>query len=412
MKVDKSRFYKLENFRLNCILKRPIFINKELFYFVMEFEKRFELIKRNTEEILGEDELKENLKNNEKIKHYIGFEISGKIHLGTGLMCMSKVKDFLDAGIDCSIFLADWHTWINDKLGGDLEAIKKVAVGYFKEGMKASLKCVGGDPAKLKFVLGSELYHNNDLYWLDVLEISKHTSLSRMMRSITIAGRKEGGSVDFAKLIYPPMQVADIFIQNINMPHAGIDQRKAQVIARDVAMKLSFNPLKNSKGKKIKPMAVHHSLILGLGKPPIWPIKKEEFKDMLSELKMSKSKPDSCIFIHDSEEEIKRKVNKAFCMEKEIEYNPLLDWAKKLIFPIQKELEIRRPEKFGGDIKYGNYIDLEKDFEKGNVHPIDLKNSISESLIRILKPARDHFSKGDAKKMLEELEEMINLISK
>ena len=46
-----------------------------------------------------------------------------------------KVKDFVEAGIECSIFLADWHTWINDKLGGDRETIKRVAVGYFKEGL-------------------------------------------------------------------------------------------------------------------------------------------------------------------------------------------------------------------------------------------------------------------------------------
>jgi len=370
-------------------------------------EKRFGLIKRNTEEILGESELFEMLKSGEKINHYIGFEISGKIHLGTGLMCMLKVKDFMDAGINCSVFLADWHSWINDKLGGNLDAIKKVAVGYFKEGMKASLKCAGGDPNKLKFVLGSDLYHNNDLYWLNVIDISKNTSLSRMMRSITIMGRKEGGSVDFAKLIYPPMQVADIFIQGLSMPHAGIDQRKAQVIARDVAMKLSFSPILNSDGDQIKPTAVHHGLIMGLGKPPKWPISKEELKDLLSELKMSKSKPDSCIFIHDSEKEIKRKIKKAFCMEKEINYNPILDWVKNLVFPIQGKFEIKRDNKFGGDVNYDSYGKLEKDFAKGDLHPMDLKNAVVESLIRILKPARDHFSKGKPKEYLEKLEKMI-----
>src|SRR3972149_9420973 len=98
----------------------------------MKPEEKFNLIKKNTEEILGEEELKEVLKKNEPLKHYIGFEISGKIHLGTGLMCMSKVKDFIDAGVNCSIFLADWHTWINDKLEGNLDTIKKIAVGYFK----------------------------------------------------------------------------------------------------------------------------------------------------------------------------------------------------------------------------------------------------------------------------------------
>ena len=374
----------------------------------MDVQERFELIKNNTEEIMKEEDLKLLLDGGTKIRHYIGFEISGKIHLGTGLMCMSKVKDLMDAGIDCSIFLADWHSWINDKLGGDREVIKRVAGGYFKEGLKASLKCFGGDPEKLKFILGSDLYHNNDDYWATMVDVSKNTSLARMQRSITIMGRKEGGSVDFAKLIYPPMQVADIFIQGINLPHAGIDQRKAQVIARDVALKIKTKPLLDKEGNQMKPVAVHHHLILGLGKPPVWPVPKEQLQELWSALKMSKSKPDTCIFIHDSPEEIKRKIKQAFCLEGETEFNPILDWVKYLIFrDTDSKLEIKRPEKFGGDIIYTSYKELEKDFSEKKLHPMDLKNSVSEKLIQILEPARKHFEQPKVKKMLEELEQLI-----
>jgi tyrosyl-tRNA synthetase len=374
----------------------------------MDTQKRFELIKRNTEEVMTEEDLKALLESGIKIKHYIGFEISGKIHLGTGLMCMSKVKDFMDAGIDCSIFLADWHSWINDKLGGDRETIKRVAVEYFKEGMEASLKCLGGDPKKLKFVLGSDLYHNNDSYWVTVVDISKNITLARMMRSITIMGRKEGEAVDFAKLIYPPMQVADIFAQGINLPHAGEDQRKAQVIAREVALKLKENALLDKDGKKMKPIAVHHHLLLGLGKPPVWPVPKEELQDLWSTLKMSKSKPDNCVFIHDSPEEIKRKINQAFCFEGEIVFNPILDWTKYLIFRDEKcKLEIKRPEKFGGNKTYTSYSALEKDFEDKKLHPMDLKTAVAEALIELLEPARKHFEKPKVKKMLEELDSIL-----
>lgn len=374
----------------------------------MDVQKRFELIKNNTEEIMKEEDLKLLLDSGIKIKHYIGFEISGKIHLGTGLMCMSKVKDFMDAGIDCSILLADWHSWINDKLGGDREVIKRVAGGYFKEGLKASLKCFGGDPEKLKFILGSDLYHNNDDYWATMVEVSKNTSLARMQRSITIMGRKEGGAVDFAKLIYPAMQVADIFIQGINLPHAGIDQRKAQVIARDVALKIKTKPLLNKEGKQMKPVAVHHHLILGLGKPPVWPVPKEQLQELWSALKMSKSKPDTCIFIHDSPDEIRRKIKQAFCPEGETEFNPILDWTKHLIFrDADSKMEIKRLEKFGGDVIYTSYKELEKDFAEKKLHPMDLKNSVAEKLIQILEPARKHFEQPKAKKMLEELEQLI-----
>src|SRR3989338_11701149 len=112
----------------------------------LSVEERMALIKRNTEEIMTEEDLVLMLKNGEKLKHYIGFEISGKPHLGHGLVCMSKVKDFVDAGADCSIFLADWHSWINDKLGGDMKVIQGVGANYFKEALIAAYKCVGGDP--------------------------------------------------------------------------------------------------------------------------------------------------------------------------------------------------------------------------------------------------------------------------
>jgi tyrosyl-tRNA synthetase len=236
-----------------------------------------------------------------------------------------------------------------------------------------------------------------------MIDVSKNITLSRIQRSITIMGRKEEGSIDFAMLIYPSMQVADIFSQKVNLAHAGMDQRKAHVIARDVALKLKISPLLNKKGNKMKPLAVHHHLILGLGKPPVWPVKKENLREVWAALKMSKSKPDTCIFIHDSPEEIKRKIKKAFCPEKEIEFNPLIDWVEKLIFPIIKKLEVKRPKKFGGNLRYTSLEKLKKDFKLGVLHPADLKSAVADSLIILLKPARDHFSNGKPKKMLEEL---------
>jgi len=375
----------------------------------LSVDEKMSLIKRNTEEILGEVELREMLVNNEKLKHYIGFEISNKPHIGHGLVCMSKVKDLQDAGADVSIFLADWHSWINNKLGGNMEVIQKIGVPYFRECMKAAFKCVGGDEKKLKFVLGSELYHNNDTYWATVIDISKHTTLARMLRSITIAGRTEGESVNFALLMYPPMQVADIFVQELNVVHAGMDQRKAQVVGRDVAEQLTFKPLLNKDGKKIKPIAIHGHLILGLQKPTVWPVPKENLQDFRASMKMSKSIPTSAVYMDDSPEEIKNKINKAFCLEGEIEYNPILDWCKYIIFSIGKnpKLDIKRPEKFGGNVSYDSYEKLEKDFAEKKLHPMDLKTAVAEKLIEILKPATEHLNRPEIRKLKEQMDKLI-----
>ena len=374
----------------------------------MNIEQKMNLIKRNTEEILTEEDLKTLLESNVPLKHYIGFEISGRPHLGHGLVCMSKVKDLIDAGVDCSIFLADWHSWINDKLGGDMKIIQTVGVTYFKEALIAAYKCVGGNPKDLKFVLGSDLYHHNDTYWETMIDVSKNTTMGRITRSITIMGRKEGEGVDFAKMIYPPMQVADIFIQGINLPHAGLDQRKAQVIAREVALKLKKTYLKDRKGNKIKPVAIHGHLILGLQKPPIWPVPEDKLQDLWSQMKMSKSIPNSAIYMTDSEEEIRKKIKIAFCPEGDIRYNPLLDWAKYLVFINEKTfLKVNRDEKFGGNKTFNSYEELEKDFLEKKLHPLDLKSAMADKLVEILKPAMEHFSNPKLKKAKEEMEKLI-----
>lgn len=360
----------------------------------MDIEKKVELITRKpTEEVLTVDNLRDLLEVGMSLQHYIGFEISGYIHLGTGLMAGAKIADFQKAGIKTRVYLADWHSWINDKLGGDLEVIQKVALGYFKEGMKQSIKVMGGDPDKVEFVLASEILERGD-YWRTIIDISKNVTLARMMRSITIMGRQMGEAIDFAKLIYPAMQVADIFYQGVNIAHAGMDQRKAHVIAREVAEKLKYHPLVWD-GKKVKPIAVHHHLLLGLQEPPKWPIGgEEEFKEIKAQMKMSKSKPYSAVFIHDTPEEIRQKLRKAFCPAKEINYNPVLDWAEHIIFREEPaEFTIHRPAKFGGDVTYTTFEELKRDFAEGKLHPLDLKNAVAEYLIELLKPIREYFEK-------------------
>lgn len=355
---------------------------------VKSLERKIDLISRNLEEILTLEDLKILLKNKEPLRHYIGFEISGRIHLGSGLISMMKIADFQQAGVETNVFLADWHSWINEKLGEDFEKIQKVAKEYYIPAFKLSIEAVGGKSEKLNFILGSELYKDFH-YWLGMIDVAKNTTLARIQRSIDILGRKEGEKVDFAKLIYPVMQVADIFALKINLAHSGTDQRKAHVIARDTAFQLKFNPLLNKKKHKIKPVALHHHLILGLQKPPIYPIPKDKLKELKTEMKMSKSKPYSAIFIDDSTEEIENKIKKAFCPPKETEYNPILDWIEWLVFPLKGKIKVLRPAKFGGPKIYRTIDELKKDYQQEKIHPLDLKETLTEFLIDFLKPLRE-----------------------
>jgi tyrosyl-tRNA synthetase len=342
----------------------------------MNIEERIKLISRNCEEIITTEDLKKLLESGKEIQHYIGFEISGLVHLGTGLVSMGKIADFVKAGIKCRIFLADFHSYLNNKLDGNWDEIRWATENYFKEALIASLKCFDVDINQIEFVMGRDYYREHPEQWENLMKVAKHITLSRNLRSISIMGKEQGNDVDMATLIYPPLQVADIFTMGIDLAHAGTDQRKAHVVARDVAKKLDWK----------SPIAIHHNLIAGLGGP-------DKGQKDNETLKMSKSKPDSAIFVHDTEEIIKEKIKKAYCPEGIVEFNPIINWVKTLIFWGEDEgdFEIKRDEKFGGNIKYNDFKNFLIDYTEKKIHPMDLKNAMAEWLIKKLEPARVHF---------------------
>jgi len=353
----------------------------------MDLETRINLIKRSpTEEIITEQELRQLLETNEHPQHYQGFEISGMLHLGNFILSGFKVNDFIKAGIKCQIYLADWHSFINSKMGGDWNRIL-TAAKYYEESFK--FFCPG-----VKIVLGSELYHNNDEYWKNVIRFSKHMTMARTLRCMTIMGRSEKDKLDLAQFYYPPMQAVDVKEIGADMPHGGMDQRKAHVLAREVFPKMGWK----------KPVAVHHHLLMGIAEPV-----KLESKDKLEQViasKMSKSKPWTAIFIHDTEEQIREKLQKAWCPPKQTSMNPMLEIVKHVIFHEMKEFIIERPEKYGGKITFGNYSEVEKEYAEENIHPQDLKNSVAVAISKIIEPVRKHFEKPSNAKLLEVFKEV------
>lgn len=330
----------------------------------MDVTTKVDLVSRPpTEEIVTKEELTNLFETNSKPKHYIGLEISGFLHLGSLISTGFKINDFIKAGVQCNVFLADWHTLINDKLGGNWETISKVSK-YYENAFK--LVCPG-----VGIIHGTELYDSVRDYWKDLVQFTKNMSLARTMRTLTIMGRSESEEkIDLAKLLYPPMQAVDIHSMGIDIAHAGMDQRKIHMLVREIFPKMKWKV----------PVAVHHSLLPGLLEPAP--------NDDLGS-KMSKSKPGSGIFIHDTDEEIKNKIKKAWCDVAKIPNNPILQIAKNVVFHEFDEISVERPEKFGGNITYADYLQLESDFASGNLHPSDLKQTVANYLVKIIAPIRD-----------------------
>jgi len=190
----------------------------------MDVTEKVDLVSRPpTEEVVTHDELLELFKTNSKPKHYIGIEISGFLHLGSLISTGFKINDFVKAGVDCTVFFSEWHTLLNEKMGGSFETIRKVSK-YYEDAYR--LVC-----PEANIVLGTNLYDSKKKYWSELVLIAKHMSLARTMRTLTIMGRSENDEkIDLAKLLYPAMQAADIHSLDLDIVHAGMDQRKIHML--------------------------------------------------------------------------------------------------------------------------------------------------------------------------------------
>merc|ERR1719215_976828 len=104
-------------------------------------------------------------------------------------------------------------------------------------------------------------------------------------------GRKEG-SLSAAQIMYPIMQSTDIFFLKADICQLGVDQRKVNMLARDYC---------SDAGIKNKPVVLSHHMLYGLA---------------AGQAKMSKSNPDSAVFMEDTPADVERKIRMAYCPAK------------------------------------------------------------------------------------------------
>ncbi|MBC2697492.1 MAG: tyrosine--tRNA ligase [ANME-2 cluster archaeon] len=312
---------------------------------------RLALIKRNTEEIVTQEELERLLETKESPTAYVGYEPSGKIHMGH-VLTVNKLIDLQNAGFKVTVLLADVHAYLNEK--GTMEEVKKVA-DFNKECFIA----LGLEEGKTNFVYGSDYQLEPD-YMLSVLKLARDTTLNRAKRSMDEVSRSTDNP-RVSQMVYPLMQAVDIAMLGVDVAVGGIDQRKIHMLAREGLPGLGYKA----------PICIHTPILLGLdGK------------------KMSSSS-NNFISMDDTEKAVKKKVNKAFCPEGDIVDNSVLALFKYHIMPRFEEITIHRPEKYGGDLHYPGYEELEAEFASKELHPMDLKAGAADYMNRILEPVRE-----------------------
>ena len=353
----------------------------------MDIEKKLKIIREVGEEIISEDELKQLFKEKKSPVAYDGFEPSGKIHIAQGLLRAININKLTSTGIKFKMWVADWFGMLNNKMDGDLKKIRAVGE-YFIEVWRAC----GMDLDNVEFIWTSEYINKHPEYWETVLKLSMNATVQRVMRCGQIMGREGSSSNPASYILYPLMQAADIHHLGADIAQLGMDQRKVNMLARDIFPKLGLKP----------PVAIHHHMLMGLTEP-----KSEGLTgaDAAIAKKMSKSNPTSAIFMTDTKEEVEKKFKKAYCPEGKAEDNPVLEYCKFIVFEKINKFEIERSEKFGGNVSYDSYEKLEKAFVEKKVHPLDLKTATAKYINEFLNPIREHFKKNkNAKKLLKQVE--------
>jgi len=352
----------------------------------MDLSRKVDLVRSVGEECQTEPELRRLIEKKPGFVLYDGFEPSGRMHIAQGIYKTINVNKCTQAGGTFIFWVADWFALMNDKMGGDIEKIKTVGK-YLIEVWKAS----GMDMSRVRFLWSSdEISKNAEEYWGHALDIARRTTLARVKKCCQIMGRNED-SLTAAQILYPIMQCADIFFLKADICQLGVDQRKVNMLARDYC---------ESAGRKLKPVILSHHMLYGLKK---------------GQSKMSKSDPDSAIFMEDSPEDVERKIQAAYCpkapevssseddgmhLVQDDLKNPCLDYVKYILFSREGyAVEI-------GGRSFSDFEDLRQAFVDGEIEEAELKKCIISEINTLLEPVRQHFADDEtAAELLRQVRE-------
>ena len=319
----------------------------------LSVDERFGLVKRNTQEIVREDELRDLLKKKKEPVIYWGTSVTGKPSIAY-LFPLLKLSDFSRAGFKVKVLLADLH--------GALDRTPWVVLenryDFYKEAITQMLKLLGADLNKIEFVKGSEFQLKPE-YSYDVLKLASMCSIRDCKRAAAEVV-KFGDNPHLGGLIYPIMQALDEFYLGADAQFGGLDQRKILMFARENLPRIGYD----SRVEVMVPM------IPGLvGK------------------KMSSSDEKSKIDLTDDEKTVGKKINKADCVEGNPN-NGIMAFLRYVIMVIKEDKKekflVERDKKWGGNIEYKSYEEIEKDFVSKKLHPQDLKSAVAREIINLL----------------------------
>ena len=337
----------------------------------LSIEEKVQKIIEDTEECVGEsfaEEIKKLITDGE-LKVYIGTATTGCPHLAY-LVPLLKIKDFLHIGASVKILIADLHGML-DANKSPLHLLEARSAFYRKLIAKVLTK-LGISTERLEFVLGSS-FQTTPEYSFDLLKLAAVTSVHQATRAGAEVVKQQKNPA-LGSLLYPLMQTLDEEHLGVHLQLGGLDQRKIFMFARDGLPKLGYK-------KRLHLMT------------PILPALQTTSNDK----KMSASNPNSKIDFFDQKRAISAKLKKATAVPGDVEQSPFLMLFKHVVFRMEPTVVVKREEKFGGNVVFQSYEELEAAYTSSKVHPLDLKNFLAEWIDTFVDELRSSILEGELK---------------
>ncbi|EAQ84618.1 hypothetical protein CHGG_08632 [Chaetomium globosum CBS 148.51] len=327
-------------------------------------DKRLALIKENLAEVLNEEIIKKILDEGQHPKIYWGTATTGRPHCGYFVPAI-KIAQFLAAGCDVTILLADIHGFL-DNLKAPLELVMHRAE-FYRHIIIATLQAIGVSTEKLRVVLGSS-YQKSPEYVMDVYKmaslISEHDAKKAGAEVV-----KQTDNAPMSGLLYPILQVLDEQYLDCDAQFGGMDQRKLFTAAKDWLPKLGYR----ERAHLLNPM------VPGLHGG-----------------KMSSSDPDSKIDLLDTPETVAKKIKKAHAAPQVVEDNGLISFIEFVLLPAARlrgngEFRVERERDGLEPLVYTEAEKICEDYKNDVLTPQLLKPAIAKALSALLAPIQEAF---------------------
>jgi tryptophanyl-tRNA synthetase len=264
-----------------------------------------------------------------------GIQPTGKLHIGNFLGSLKNFVTLQDLDeYQCFFFVADLHSLSeNFDPKEKMDQIQNVAADYLASGL---------DPKKSIIFQQSQVPAHSELAIL----LNNFAPIGEMKRMTQFKDKSESQSenVNMGLFDYPVLMAADVFLYNAAVVPIGEDQTQHLELARTLARR--FNARFGETFIEPKPILTEAKRIMSLDNPM---------------KKMSKSRPQGCLFLDDDPDTVREKVKRAVTDSgNEIQYNPEHKPALSNLVQIYSAITNRRIDEIEKEFKGKGYGDFKK----------------------------------------------------